>query len=157
MADDRHYVPGDNYLIDDLSGMKIRRSRARIIPAGQTGQLAVAPERWEAQHPQDLVQGVVDDQSVPLARPRQANQFTVTASYVVAFADRGSLSMDVESTVGFQIGDRCQVPLDSGDPFVFVVGSVSGNTLAWASPPLPGTVGGKFGSPLENQVLDLGP
>ena len=155
MASDRWYNPGDNYLLDDLSGLKIRRSRSRIIPGGQTGQLAVAPERWEAQHPQDLVQGVVDDQSVPLARPRQVNRFTVLGTVVTAFAGRGALSMQVDSTVGFQIGDVCQVPLDDGNLFQFTVSAIAGSILSWTSPGLPGTVGGSFSDPLENSVIDV--
>ena len=155
MADDLHFVPGDNYILDDLSGMKIRRSRARIIPGGQTGQLAVAPERWEAQQPQDLVQGVVDDQTVPLARPRQVNRFTVLGTFVTASAARGALSMQVDSTVGFRAGDVCQVPLDDGNLFQFTVSAIAGNVLSWTSPGLPGTVGGSFSDPLENSVIDI--
>ena len=46
MADDKHYIGGDNYILDDLSGFKIRRSKTRVIPGGQTGGLAVSPLRW---------------------------------------------------------------------------------------------------------------
>lgn len=156
MADDYHYVPGDNYLIDDLSGFKIRRTRSRIIPGGQTGNLAVAPERWEAEQPQDFVQGVFDDQSVPLARPRQVNQFTVLATVVTAPAAPGATSLVVESTVGFRVGDVCQVPLDSGTLFQFTLSSVVGTTLTWVSPgALPFSVGGNYSDPLENQVIDV--
>lgn len=30
MADDRHYRGGDNYLLDDNTGFKIRASKARV-------------------------------------------------------------------------------------------------------------------------------
>ena len=90
MADDLWYNPGDNYLLDDISGLKIRASRARMIPGGQTGKLMVSPSRWEPQQPQDFVQGVRDEQVVAIARPRQQNQFVLVGGQVTAFATRGS-------------------------------------------------------------------
>lgn len=71
MADDKHYVPGDFYRIDDRTGFKVRASRTR---KEWTGNI-VAAERWERRQPQDFVTGVRDDQSVLDPRPRQPDQF----------------------------------------------------------------------------------
>lgn len=157
MADDRHYVGGDYYQLDDLSGFKIRASRSRKIPGGQTGGAIVAPERWEPQQPQDFVRGVVDDQTVPQPRPRQANQFVITATWVTAPSARLSFSVEVDDAEGFTVGDRVQVMLDNGDSYNPVIVSIDGNTLR-VSPILPQTVGGPgFGDPIENTIIDLGP
>lgn len=71
MADDRHYVPGDYYRIDDRSGFKVRAKRTRQEWTG----FIVADNLWEIRQPQDFVKGVRDDQTVPLPRPRQPDTF----------------------------------------------------------------------------------
>jgi hypothetical protein len=152
MADDKHFVGGDNYLLDDLSGFKIRSSRARIIPGGQTGGLAVAPARWEPQQPQDFVKGVYDDQTVALARPRQTNQFILTGTWITAPSAAQSRSITVDSSAGFAVGNTIQIMLDRGDNFFTALAAISGNVWTIASP-LPGSVGGGLGDPIENSVL----
>lgn len=155
MADDRHYVGGDYYQLDDLSGFKIRASRSRKIPGGQTGSLIVAPEHWEPQQPQDFVRGVVDDQTVPEPRTRQTNQFMVVASYVVAPSARLATTIEVQSTVGFTVGDNLQIMLDNGTNFFASASAIVGNVIT-LSAALPGSVGSTaFGDPLENTVIDL--
>lgn len=71
MADDRHYVPGDFYRIDDRTGFKVRARRTRK----EWTNAIVDQNRWEARHPQDFVRGVNDDQTVPEPRPRSPNQY----------------------------------------------------------------------------------
>jgi hypothetical protein len=156
MANDRWYNPGDNYILDDLSGYKIRTSRAKRIPGGQTGNLYVAPERWEAQQPQDLVKGVVDNQSVAIARPRQQNRFTIIATNVGAFTARGGVQVTVLDATGFALGDNLQVMLDSGVNYFPVLTWISG-LLFQFSLILPAGVGGTIGDPPENMIVDLGP
>lgn len=155
MADDLHYVGGDNYILDDLSGFKIRASRARIIPGGQTGQLAVAPERWEPQQPQDFVRGVWDDETVQIARPRQQNRFVIVGTQVTGFAPQGSTTVSVQDTVGFVVNARSQIVLDNGNLFVFRLTSIGANTLTFLGQPLPSAVGGSFADPLENAIVQL--
>jgi hypothetical protein len=154
MADDRHFIGGDNYILDDISGFKIRATRARIIPGGQTGNLAVAPERWEPQQPQDFVTGVYDDQTVDLARPRQTNQFVITGTFVTAPSASRANTITVDSTVGFQATSLVQIMLDSGDNFQTQVLSVAGNVMTLTNP-LPASVGSLYGDPIENSVLLL--
>jgi len=71
MADDRHYVPGDFYRIDDRSGFKVRAKRTRKEWTG----LIVDQDKWEARPSQDFVKGVIDDQTVPEPRPRQPDRY----------------------------------------------------------------------------------
>lgn len=154
MADDRHYVGGDNYLLDDISGFKIRASKARIIPGGQTGNLAVAPQRWEPQQPQDFVRGVADDQSVALSRPRQQNRFVIVGTFVTAPSARGTGVITVDSPVGFQINDNILLMLDSGENFLTSVAGIVGKQM-FVGTPLPYSVGTLYGDPIENSVLFL--
>lgn len=165
MADDRHYVGGDYYQLCDLSGRKIRASASRKIPGGQTGNLIVAPEYWEAQQPQDLVRGVVDDQTVAQPRPRQKNNFVILGTWVTEFTPRQGFYITVDSTVGFTIGHRLSVMLDSGETYMPVLISIAGAVMR-VSPVLPYSVGGpysssgmvgNYGDPLENMILDGAP
>lgn len=150
------YNPGDYYQLDDMSGFKIRASRSRKIPGGQTGNLIVAPERWETQHPQDFVRGVIDDQTVPQARPRQTNQFVIVATFVTAPTPRLGLWVTVDATAGFNVGDKVSVMLDNGDPYYPIVVALQGNQMR-LTPVLPHGVGGNFGDPIQNVIVDLGP
>ena len=151
MADDLRFNPGDNYLLDDISGFKIRRSKARL----QWDNIATSGSRWSPRQPQDLVQAVRDEQYVSLSRPRQQNRFTILGTSVTAPSAAGSTSLTVQSTVGFQVGDNCQVVLDNGNIFLFTLANIAGYVLSWTAPPLPSGVGGTFGDPLENAVTDL--
>lgn len=59
------YIAGDYWMICDRCGFKRRRSQMQKTWDG----LWVCPEDFETRHPQDYVKGVVDKQSVPVARP----------------------------------------------------------------------------------------
>jgi hypothetical protein len=152
MANDRWYNPGDWYQLDDLSGFKIRASRSRRIPGGQTGNLIVAPERWEAQQPQDFVRGVVDDQTVPVPRPRQTNQFTILATFVTAPSARLSYVIEVDTSAGFAVGNNVYLMLDNGEQFLTSIAGIDGNTI-WLGTFLPYSVGGNLGDPIENTLI----
>jgi len=151
MADDKHFVGGQNYCLDDFSGFKIRNTQGRM----QWDNVFTKPPHWSPRQPQDLTQGVRDDQTVAIARPRQKNQFTIVGTYVTEPSTAGATSITVASTVGFNVGDLCQVVLDNGNPFQFVLASYAGNVLSWTGAGLPGTVGTSFGSPIENAVTDF--
>lgn len=148
MADDRHYVPGDYYQLDDNTGFKVRAKRTRV----QWNGIVTTREHFNPRQPQDLVTGVRDDQSVPMPRPRQKNTFTIVASWVTAPAHRGANSLTVDSAVGFTAGDLCQVMLDSGANFQFTLGGVAGSVLSWSGAGLPASAGVLFA---ENTVTDL--
>ena len=67
MADDRHYIPGSFYRLDERTGFKVRAEKTK---REWTGRI-VRDQSWEARQPQDFVRGVRDDQTVPDPRPRQ--------------------------------------------------------------------------------------
>lgn len=154
-----YYRPGDYYQIDDLSGFKIRASRSKKIPGGQTGGLIVAPERWESQQPQDFVRGVIDNQSVPEPRPRQKDYYTVVSSFVTTYSPRRDDHVIVRSVEGFALLDWISVMMDNGENhFATIVGIDFHLKRLRITPVLPDTVGGNaLGSPIENTVLVLGP
>ena len=151
MANDKHYVPGDYYQIDQIRGYKVRASETMQ----QWDRIITKPPSWSPRQPQDLVTGVQDDQSVPLPLPRQTNQFTIVATFVTAPAARGAHTIAVDSSVGFSAGNLVQVVLDNGEPFQFTVASVGANTITWAGAGLPGTVGTSYGDPIENAVTNF--
>lgn len=96
-----------------------------------------------------------DEQVVAIARPRQQNRFTIGGSEVAEFAAAGSTALVVGSTSAFAVNNRCQVVLDDGNVFFFTITSIVGATLNFAAQPLPSGVGGSFGDPLENAVINL--
>lgn len=156
MTEAWYYKPGDNYILDDISGFKVRRSKARMIPGGQTGRLWVDRRRYEDQHPQDFVRGVIDQQVPEVVRPRQVNQFVIVGSWITAYTPAGSDTLPLDSTDGFQIGRSVVVALDNGDVYYPTIADIVGNALV-VFPALPRSVGGSYASPLENTVVDFGP
>lgn len=111
---------------------------------------------FEERQPQDLVTGVRDEQAVDQPRPRQTNRFVVTGAQVVLPSARGALAVTVDSAVGFDVGNTVQVMLDNGVPFVVALTGVTGNVLSWSSAfPLPYSVGGPLGDPLDNAVINI--
>lgn len=66
-----YYKPGSYYLIDDRTGFATPVERMRMEWNG----LMVREQSWEVRQPQDFVRGRVDNQSVPIARPRTPPRF----------------------------------------------------------------------------------
>jgi hypothetical protein len=84
------YDPGSNWVIDDISGFRVRAEDARI----QWNGLLVDKVRWEARNPQDFVKGVVDDQNVPDPRPRAPATFVQLQG--VLYSEGGEILDDEE-------------------------------------------------------------
>lgn len=131
--DDRHFVMGDFYRIDDRSGFKIRARRTQMEWNG----LIVYERFWEARQPQDFVTGVPDNQTVPYARPRQVNSFlgpltTTLTSDVLA----NGTTLPVESSVRMVIGDVLYVMLDTGSLQRVTVGGLPTSTSIICNPGL---------------------
>ena len=156
MSEPWMYAPGDYYVLDDISGFKVRHSRVRKIPGGQTGGLLVDTKRWETQHPQDFVRGIVDDQRVPEARPRQKNRFVIVGSWITEFAPQMARAITLDSTEGFEVWHKVAVMLDNGEPYYPTITRIVGNQL-YLTPVLPWSVGTNIGDPIENTVIDYGP
>lgn len=155
MTEKWYYNPGDHYILDDMTGFKRRASKCEIIPGGQTGNLYVERgHHFEVEHPQDFVQGIPDEQWVPIPRSRQVDQFMIVSTNVSAPASTGATSVEVYSTARMTVGDTIQIMLDSGDTFTTTIASIAGATLGLGTP-LPGPVGQVVGDPPENLVLDL--
>lgn len=123
MADDRHYVPGDYYRIDDRTGFKVRAGRTRKEWNG----LIVRTRSWEPRQPQDLVRGVRDVQTVPEPRPRSPDRFIGVQTTLTATATGSDFNSDfgpdfgpsyffvvVASVAGFTIGNFVSILLDNG-------------------------------------------
>lgn len=104
---------------------------------------------FEERQPQDLVRGVPDDQAVPEPRPRQPDQFMVTATYMTAVTAQGGTVLQVADGIGFNPGDSVSVMLDSGVAAVLTLASVSRTVLTLTSG-LPGQAG-----TFDNTVQDL--
>jgi hypothetical protein len=138
-----------------MTGFKRAASKCEIIPGGQTGNLYVERGRhFEVEQPQDFVQGIPDDQTVPIPRSRQVDQFMLVSSNVAQPASVGASAIVVYSSAGMSTGDTVQIMLDSGENFTTTLVSIAGNTLGLAAP-LPAPVGSLVGDPPENIVLDL--
>lgn len=67
-----YYAPGDYNVICDVSGRKLKVSRAKR----RWDNALVHPDHWEPRHPQDYVKGVKDDQAVQISRPDVDNSIT---------------------------------------------------------------------------------
>lgn len=65
------YIPGDPWVICDVSGKQIRMSQSRKTWDG----LRVAPEYWDPKHPQLSIRAVPDHMEVYDARPRGVSTF----------------------------------------------------------------------------------
>ena len=69
------YVPGDPWVICDLTGLNVRASQTRMTWDGYR----VAEDVWYPKHPQLSVRAVKERPSVPDARPRQVDTFVSQA------------------------------------------------------------------------------
>ena len=69
-----YYKPGDNWVIDDITGFKVRASET----VKQWNGLRVHRDWAEMRNPQDFVRGVADLQRVPDPRPEAADRFLDT-------------------------------------------------------------------------------
>ncbi len=94
MGTERHYKPGSFYRICDRTGFATRAERTRMEWNG----LIVKDRVWEARQPQDFVKGVPDVQTVPYARPRQANTF-VGVGNIAQFEVYGDLPTGITFNV----------------------------------------------------------
>jgi len=65
------YKHGDNNIIDDRTGFKIKASSSRKEWNG----FVVAGNQWEARQPQDLLRGFPDRQAAAINRPGNPDTF----------------------------------------------------------------------------------
>lgn len=133
MTDDLYYKPGSNYVICDRTGFKVRVERSQREWDG----LQVRRRSWERRQPQDLVRGVMDDQSVAIARPQSPDVFMWVETKLAARAAPTDGTIDVERSLGIAMNDVVSIMLDSGELFRTTVSGIANNTLTLADP-IPG-------------------
>lgn len=87
---------------------------------------------------QDFVRGVVDDQTVPMPRPRQTDVFIgPLTTTITANAAAGANTLSVSSSVRMQIGDTITLILSNGDSFRTNISNVPTPTSVRFNPVLP--------------------
>lgn len=111
MGTELHFKMGSFYRIDDRTGFATRAERTRQEWTG----LIVDRARWEPRQPQDFVKGVVDDQTVPLPRPRSVDAYDGPLHTFVTVAGAiGDIIVSVNSTARMYAGDEIDLVLDNG-------------------------------------------
>lgn len=112
MGRNLHYGgPNGYYMTSDISGLVFRASQMRR----QWDGVMAGPGEWSPRQPQELVRGVKDNQSVPVARPLGPESFVgplygVLASAAVAQA----ASVTLEDASGIGVGVSVGVMTDGG-------------------------------------------
>ncbi|KKM85159.1 hypothetical protein LCGC14_1291810 [marine sediment metagenome] len=120
------YEHGEYLTICDRTGL--RRLR-RECDYEWNGNL-VWREVWESRHPQDFIHGILDDQSVPDARPDLSSDTgeTTVKTTAAIFAE----AIDLTSVVGIADEDSIGIVLDDGTEFwTFSDGTPVGDTVSF--------------------------
>ena len=131
------YKAGDYYVTSDRTGRKILASEAR---REWTGSL-VHKDEFETRHQQDFVRGLVDDQTVPISRPKPVDTFIgPLVTYVATAAVAGATTLVVDSTTNFTATDKLNIMLANGDMHRATVSSVTNSTTLELTAALPWSV-----------------
>lgn len=134
MADDKHYVAGDFYRIDDMTGFKVRAGRTKKMWYGTIRR----NQSWEPRNAQDFVKGVYDNQTVPDARPRQVNTFIGPLGTYLAIALKpADLMIKVETDLRTQNGDPVQIMTDQGQFFTTAIREIIDQQTFQIVDPMP--------------------
>jgi hypothetical protein len=70
----KRYIPGDNYIICDVTGLKVRVSQSRR----RWDNALTIKSQCEPRHPQEFVRPKGDKIAADISRPRQAYNFLDT-------------------------------------------------------------------------------
>lgn len=130
------YQPGNFWRTDDRSGFSRRATDTRQEWNG----LIVATDLWEIRQPQDLVKGIIDDQTVPDPRPLPPPvwdgplYFQLTANVAI-----GATFLPIQYIAGITAGDNIGVMLDTGVMFNTQVNGAPISTGINITTPLPFT------------------
>jgi hypothetical protein len=132
MTDD--FRPGDHWVIDDVTGLKVRASETRK----QWDGLRVHRNQYESRHPQDFVRGRRDKMSVTDPRPRPIDTYIgPLTTELAANAVAGQTALEILSTGRMRISDRLSIMLDGGDTFRATIIAITDTTHLTISPGLP--------------------
>lgn len=136
---DDDFRSGDHWVIDDRTGVRIRSSEA----VQEWDGTIVHVEDAEPRHPQDFVRAKADRQAARWpVRPEPVDRFvgprqTLLSADVAA----GSRSLPVESTAGFDVGDRVILYLENSDALITLVWDGSEPILDEAGVPIRDELG----------------
>ena len=118
----------------DRTGFRVRAEDTRKEWNG----LMVSDRVWEARHPQDLVRGAHDDQTVPEARPEMVTNFLgPLTTTLTAEAAAGANTLAVTSTTRMEGGDTIYITLYNGDTFRTLIATVPSTTSMTITGVLP--------------------
>ncbi len=119
---------GDYNAICDKCGMRRYASECHLDWQG----LFLCKECYEPRHPQDFVENIPEDQSVPIPRldiPQTMGETTVLTAALI-----NALTIDITSISGLADGDSIGIVLDNGAAhWSFCNGTPSGNTVTLGS------------------------
>lgn len=130
------YRSGSFYRTDDRSGFVVRAEKTQQEWNG----LIVDQKLWEIRQPQDLVKGVVDDQTVPNPRPIPPPiwdgplYFQLTSNVAI-----GATFLPFQYIAGITAGDSIGVMLDTGAYFNTTVNGSPTSSGVNITNPMPGT------------------
>lgn len=136
MGAKKNFRMGSFYRLDDRTGFPERAEDTQMEWNG----LIVSKRVWEARQPQDFVTGVPDNQTVPYARPRQADVFLGPISTTLtANVAAGATTLPVVSSFKMVIGNILNIMLDTGVLFRATISNVPNGVSIVCSPGLPYT------------------
>lgn len=137
MGTEKRYVPGSFYRVCDRTGFATRSYRTRM----QWNNIIVREDVWEARQPQDFVQGVTDDQTVPLPRPRSVDAYDGPLhTFVTAAGVPGDVTIFVNNTSRMYAGDSIELVLDNGNILQTMIVQVTSVNELVINDPLPSTI-----------------
>ena len=120
---------GDWNVICDRCGMKRKASECRIT---WDNLFVCRTTCWMPRHPQDFVEGVADDQTVPIARP--VVPATMGTTTVKTSASKYSTTIELTATTGLADREVIGVVLDDGSAhWTFSDGTATGTTITLGS------------------------
>jgi hypothetical protein len=106
----------------------------------QWNNLIVSPKVWELRQPQDFVKGIVDDQTVPLPRPRSESAYDGPLhTFITTAANIGDLVIEVNSSERMYAGDQIDLVLDDGSLLQTMIVQVPDTTHLRLQDKLPWT------------------
>ena len=128
---------GDYNFICDKCGMKRKASTGRL----QWDNLFVCPECFDVKHPQYEVRGILDNQTVPIARPDVVA--TMGTTTVKVAGSKNDITIDITSISGITDGDGIGIVLDNGSAhWTYSDGTPLVNTVTLGSYlPYPAAIG----------------
>lgn len=116
------YRKGDNWVVDQRTGERIRSSDARTEWNGAV----VHKDDYEERHPQDFVRARRDHQKArdPIRVEPAASFGGPLATTLAAAASAGATSLQVESSTRMVVGDQLRIMLDGGDMFRVAIATI---------------------------------